>query len=351
MLNRSYRIVEGNMRGSNRLGKFAKKVLKRKSFWICFAILIFIYVNNSSLFAKAPAGQPHLLAHRGLAQTFNMTGLTNDTCTAQRIYPLEHPYLENTIASMRAAFNKGADMVEFDVQPTKDGQFAIFHDWTLDCRTNGTGVTRDHTMKELKSLDIGYGYTADGGKTYPFRGKGVGLMPSLEEVLEAFPNRMFLIDVKSNDPTEGIQLADHLAKLPVERREQLAVYGGDEPIAALKKKLPDMRVMSKATEKGCLLRYLAIGWTGVVPEACEKTELHIPEKFAPLLWGWPTRFLDRMDQAGTRVILVAGSGDFSRGFDTAGDLKRIPPDYNGWIWTNRIDRIAPLVKGKEDVAK
>jgi glycerophosphoryl diester phosphodiesterase len=74
---------------------------------------------------------------------------------------------------MRAAFNKGADMVEFDVQPTTDGQFAVFHDWTLNCRTNGAGVTRDHTMKELKALDVGYGYTADGGKTYPFRGKGV----------------------------------------------------------------------------------------------------------------------------------------------------------------------------------
>ncbi|SCM79097.1 hypothetical protein KL86SPO_20397 [uncultured Sporomusa sp.] len=33
----------------------------------------------------------------------------------------EHPYLENTIASMEAAFQAGADIVELDVHITKDG--------------------------------------------------------------------------------------------------------------------------------------------------------------------------------------------------------------------------------------
>ena len=45
--------------------------------------------------------------------------------------PPSHPYLENTIASMKAAFQVGADIVEFDIQPTKDGQFAVFHDGNL----------------------------------------------------------------------------------------------------------------------------------------------------------------------------------------------------------------------------
>ena len=54
-----------------------------------------------------------------------------------------------------------------------------------------------------KNIDIGYGYTADQGATYPFRGKGVGLIPSLDEVLEAFPDGSFLIHIKSTDPEEG----------------------------------------------------------------------------------------------------------------------------------------------------
>lgn len=62
-----------------------------------------------------------------------MEGIEGDTCTAERINKPEYPYLENTIPSMEAAFKAGADLVEFDVQPTKDNNFVIFHDWTLDC--------------------------------------------------------------------------------------------------------------------------------------------------------------------------------------------------------------------------
>ncbi|MCR2803889.1 glycerophosphodiester phosphodiesterase family protein [Paenibacillus soyae] len=306
-------------------------------------LIAFMYVNNNAWFGSSRDGGPILLAHRGLGQTYPMEGIQNDTCTAERIYEPEHPYLENTLDSMEAAFQAGADIVEFDVHMTKDDQFAVFHDWTLDCRTNGEGVTRDYTMDELKRLDIGYGYTADGGKTYPFRGQGIGLMPSLTEVLDRFPDRQLLIDIKSSDPDEGKLLARYLSELPEERRSLLAVYGGDEPIAALKERLPDMRVMSKATLKSCLLPYIAVGWTGYVPEACRGGQLHIPEKIGPWLWGWPDKLLNRMDEADTRVVVVGGDGsDFSSGFDSAEDMERLPSDFSGVIWTNRIDRIASL---------
>ena len=316
--------------------------MKKKIFWLFLALIVFIYFNNSSYFAEERTGKPLLVAHRGLAQTFSMEGITGKTDTAKRIYPPEHLYLENTIASIEAAFQAGADIVELDVHITKDGQFAVFHDWNLDYRTNGTGVTRDYTMAELKPLDVGYGYSADGGKTFPFRGKGVGLMPSLDEVLAYFPERSFLIHVKSNDPKEGELLAQYLSKFPVERLNQLAVYGGDQPIAAVHAMLPDLRIVSKATLKKSLFSYFAIGWTGYVPPACRHTQLHIPEKYAPWLWGWPNRFLNRMADVDTRVILVVWEGEFSAGFDTPEDIKRLPPNYTGGIWTNRIDRIAPL---------
>ena len=57
---------------------------------------------------------------------------------------------------MRASFEAGADILEFDIHPTTDGRFAVFHDWTLECRTDGRGVTREHSMAALKRLDIGY---------------------------------------------------------------------------------------------------------------------------------------------------------------------------------------------------
>ncbi len=322
-----------------------KKIKKGLKGTILFILLLssFVYLNNSSLFTKEREGDPLLLAHRGLAQTFPMEGITGETCTAEIINEPEHPYLENTIPSMEAAFKEGADLVEIDIQPTKDGEFAIFHDWTLECRTDGTGKTRDQTMEELRKLDIGYGYTADNGETYPFRGKGVGQMPTLNEVLTHFPTKEFLIHIKSNDPVEGKQLAEYLSKYSEKRMDDLSVYGGDEPIQSVKKALPDLRVMSKETLKSCLLSYEALSWTGYIPDACKNTQLHIPEKYASYLWGFPTKFVNRMEDVHTRVILVAGDGNWSEGFDEESDLERVPKGYKGWIWTNRIDRIAPII--------
>lgn len=302
----------------------------------------FGYVNNSSWLAGSDGRRPLLLAHRGLAQTFGFEGMTNDTCTAERIHPPEHPYLENTLDSMRAAFDAGADIVEFDVQVTKDDQLAVFHDATLECRTNGTGRVRDHSMAELRRLDVGHNYTADGGSSFPFRGRGLGLMPTIEEVLAAFPERELLIHPKNANPAEGERLAAYLATLPPQRLATLTVYGGDELVAAVSGRLPELRVMSKAIIKDCLFSYVGLGWTGYVPESCAHRQLHIPESYVPYLWGWPHRFLDRMREADTRVVIVAGSGDFSEGFDDAEAWSRLPEGYSGVVWTNRIDRVAGL---------
>ncbi|HDR7690636.1 TPA: glycerophosphodiester phosphodiesterase, partial [Bacillus toyonensis] len=80
-----------------------KSLLKRKTTWIILILFVFVYVNNSSFFAKRDDGTPLLLAHRGLSQTFSMEGIEGDTCTAESIHKPEHPYLENTIPSMEAA--------------------------------------------------------------------------------------------------------------------------------------------------------------------------------------------------------------------------------------------------------
>ena len=103
---------------------------------------------------------------------------------------------------------------------------------------------------------------------------------------------------------EGEQLAPYLSEFSDSKLEDLSVYGGNEPIASLKENLPEIRVMSIDTMKSCLLPYLAVGWTGYVPSACENTQLHIPEKFAPYLWGYPSKFINRMESVHTRVILI-----------------------------------------------
>jgi glycerophosphoryl diester phosphodiesterase len=235
-------------------------------------------------------------------------------------------------------------MLEFDVQVTKDDQLAVFHDSTLECRTNGTGRVREHTLAGLRRLDVGYGYTADGGATFPLRGMGIGLLPSAEEVVAAFPDRELLIDLKNDDPAEGARLAAYLATLPAERLATISVYGGDTATGVIADRLPQVRVTSEKIMKDCLMRYLGASWTGYVPEACRHTELHLPQRYGRLLWGWPHLFVDRMREADTRVILVAGDGPWSEGFDQPEDLDTVPSGWSGWLWTNRVDVITPLLR-------
>lgn len=303
--------------------------------------IVFVFINNASLLARKGDGQPTLLAHRGISQDFDRSDLKNDTCTATRMLPPTHAYLENTIASMRASFAAGADIVEFDVHPTTDGQFAVFHDWTLDCRTNGHGVTRQQSMAYLRTLDIGYGYTADGGRTFPFRGKGLELMPSLNDVLRTFPKGRFLINIKSNDPNEGHLLAAALRTQPIDALDRLMVYGGDAPIARFQAEMPTVKAMSRSSLKRCLVSYIAYGWSGVVPSACDTSVIFVPINIAPWLWGWPNRFLDRMTRAGSAVFAIGPyhGGAFSTGIDTAADVRRLPEGYSGGILTNEIQYV------------
>lgn len=305
----------------------------------------FMCVNNTTLLTRESGEPPLILAHRGLSQTFDMADVDSDTCTAERIRPPVHDYLENTIPSMEAAFAAGADQVELDLQLTADEEFAVFHDWELDCRTEGSGVTRDHTLAELKRLDVGYGYTADGGQTFPFRGKGEGMMPSLDEVFEAFESESLLLHVKSDDPAEGELLAKRLSALDDDRLGEITVYGGDQPIAALRAALPELRVMSKELMLECLGWYEGAGWLGVVPPSCRHTQLHVPESYGPLLWGWPGRFVERMASVDTRVVLVAGAGEHSEGFDTVASLERIPQGFGGMLWTNSVEVVADRPTG------
>lgn len=313
--------------------------------------VIAIYLLNASWLVGAPAdASARLIAHRGVHHTFDRTGLENDTCTAERIFPPEHALFENSIASMRAAFEAGADVVELDVHPTTDGRFAVMHDWTIDCRTEGEGETRSHDMAYLKTLDIGYGYTADGGRTFPLRGQGVGMMPSLDEVLEEIPDGKFIVNFKSREEREGPMLAELAGRDPAWRDAIWGAYGSDEPTLAAKAELPELNVWTRRGLMDCITRYAALGWSGYVPEACRDTMVMVPINIAPWLWGWPNRFQERMAGAGSEVILLGPytSGDpGSAGIDDEETLARVPAGFAGYIWTNRIEIIGPALERGE----
>jgi glycerophosphoryl diester phosphodiesterase len=327
-----------------------KRTAQRVGMFLLLAVLGLGFVN-ASWRAPIPSGTPRMVAHRGVYHLYDKrAAFGRDTCTARFIHPPKHEIFENTIASIREAARFGADIVEIDVAPTRDGKMILFHDWTVDCRTNGKGETRDLTLAELKALDIGYGYSADGGKTFPLRGKGIGQIPTVEEVLKAFPNQPLLFNFKSKSPAEAEQLA---AIIKASGRDSAKIgdgfYAGKEagPIKRIRELMPKNWTFStKDQGLACTKDYMLYGWTGIIPKSCQNGTMIIPVNYQWALWGWPNRLIVRMEKAGARVILMGPyeSGKSNEGIYTADHVKSIPAHFNGTIWVEDIARIGPTIR-------
>ena len=97
--------------------------------------------------------------------------------------------IENTIESFQKAIDLNVDVIELDVHICKSGEITVFHDFTLERLTNGSGEISKKTLTELKALKIKNNYT----------------IPTLEEVLD-------LVDKKC---TINIELKGHNTAKPV----------------------------------------------------------------------------------------------------------------------------------------
>lgn len=100
---------------------------------------------------------------------------------------------ENSLVAFERCMKLGIDIVETDVQLTKDGVLVLIHDATVDRTTNGTGRVADMTLAELKALRL---RTGTGGPKAPLTGEQI---PTFEEGMEAMRGRI-LVDLDAKGP-------------------------------------------------------------------------------------------------------------------------------------------------------
>jgi len=93
----------------------------------------------------------------------------------------------------------GIDVLETDMHSTADGALVLIHDPTVERTTSGSGRVNQLTLTQLKALDAGYHWSDDGGRSFPFRGRGI-TVPTVEEVFSAFPEMRINIDIKQARP-------------------------------------------------------------------------------------------------------------------------------------------------------
>ncbi|MEO8516496.1 MAG: glycerophosphodiester phosphodiesterase family protein [Flavobacterium sp.] len=94
---------------------------------------------------------------------------------------------ENTLESFQKALDLGVDAVELDVHLCASGELVVFHDFTIDRMTNGSGEVHKLTLTELKALKI----------------SGRFEMPTLAEVFDLIDRKCWInVELKGHQTAE-----------------------------------------------------------------------------------------------------------------------------------------------------
>lgn len=161
-------------------------------------------------------GRPVAMAHRG----FSLTGL------------------ENSLAAFRAAVELGYSHLETDVHTTSDGVLLLFHDRTLDRVTGGHGRIHDLAAAEVRRVRIG----------------GTEPVPTFDELVAAFPDARFNLDVKDWHSVPSVVAA--IERHQVHDRVLIASFS-DRRRRAVLKRLSRRTASSAGTLANAL--FLALG--------------------------------------------------------------------------------------------
>lgn len=123
---------------------------------------------------------------------------------------------ENSVDAILGSIAKGADVVELDVAKTKDGEYVLVHDDTIDRISNGRGRVKDLTLEEIRR----YRLKGTDGKTVT----GYKIL-TLKEAFELTRGRILVnLDKFSRDP-RGI--ADFVKKHGMEK--EVILKGSFDP--------------------------------------------------------------------------------------------------------------------------
>lgn len=137
-----------------------RKTLRRLVVLIILALLIIVVpklpetLSSSYMISMHTDSAPKLIAHRGLSS----------------LYP------QNTIPAFDGAAEYGFEAYELDVHTTKDGEWVVIHNDTVDDMTDGTGEVKSFTLREITELKID-----NGNHIEDFENIGV---PTLRESLD-----------------------------------------------------------------------------------------------------------------------------------------------------------------------
>ena len=243
---------------------------------------------------------------------------------------------ENTLESFRLAAESGAGGLETDAHMTLDGRVVAIHDASVDRTTDGTGLVREMTLRELQGLDAGYRFTTDGGTTYPYRGRSLRV-PEIGEVFRAFPGLAVNIDLKERQPGLEGALLRVIEQEGAEGR--VLVASGHTRSLARFRKLAGGRVRTGASAREiAVFHYLSrLRLENLLRPPYDALQVPVEYRGTPLV---TPRFLEAAHGLGVRVDVwtIDDSEEMRRLLDLGADV----------IMTNRPEVLEEVLRHAPD---
>ncbi len=185
---------------------------------------------------------------------------------------------ENSLEAFRLALEDGANALEMDVRATSDGHFVVAHD------AHGARLAGDR--RPIRSLTL--------EAVRNWRLEGHAQVPTLQEVLEAFPATPMSIDLKPRNPSLVPPFLDCLRR-----------WGAEEWVTVASFHHPVMLEVHRSGWTGrTALSRLEVGWLRLLPEKLAGRLIlgqsaQIPPSAGPIRLD-RAAFIDRCHRLGLR---------------------------------------------------
>ncbi|CAI2374041.1 unnamed protein product [Moneuplotes crassus] len=129
--------------------------------------------------------------------------------------------LENTIPTFKKALDNGIQVLEMDIRLTKDKRPVVCHDENLQRLCGIDKKVQDFTYSQLPKLQekVEIHFSS---LTYQTTEEDDRQIPLLEDVMKAFPNTPFNMELKVNDQELKVEVLKLIRKY---KREQLTIWG------------------------------------------------------------------------------------------------------------------------------
>ena len=227
---------------------------------------------------------------------------------------------ENSLQSIEKAIAMKVDMIELDIQPTKDGSFICMHDETLDRTSTGKGPIKDYTTEELKKFVLRSG---NGIKTRQ-------PIPTLKEALNVCKGRILV-----NIDKGGTYIKEIMPIIQECGMEKQVIIKGYYPVEKVKKEygsnesmlyMPIVNLWDK--EAVATIQTFIKNFTPIAYELCFKDEAN------PNL-----KIIDEIAKSGSRVWMNTLWDSLCGGHDDENALLESKDKHWGWILEHKATMI------------